>query len=423
MGETGGWDKSATRRWQSRLAPPWQPRRGGSTRLDSVATLRQLSPRLRHQVCTLDALAAEVARARRRILLGDALDCTQSVLGELGNIGRIWAAQDCSSADEFGRPARSGLQDDLAWRTGKESLVRGNERMFMINGAASCVEVQGGVDGPAVLLVGSSMLSWPDELWKRLVAGGRRVIRYDVRDTGRSESYPPGEPGYSLADLVDDAVGVLDATATERAHVVGMSTGGWIAQLLALGHPERVATLTLIASRPNTPGPVDDDLPEHDDALMEVIMNTPDPDWSDERAVVDHLVLQARTFAGAGAFDEASARAHAEAEVARTTDVRCATTNIAFADHGPRWRERLGEIIAPTLVLHGEDDPFFPIGNGEALAAEIPDARLVRLDRVGHRLPAHAVPAVADELLAHTADDPADRATVEPRLVRTLIDP
>ena len=92
------------------------------------------------------------------------------------------------------------------------------------------------------------------------------------------------------------------------------------------------------------------------------------------------------------------------AEVARTTDVRCAMTNIAFADHGPRWRERLGEITAPTLVLHGEDDPFFPIGNGEALAAEIPHARLVRLGSVGHRLPAHAVPAIADEVLAHTAD-------------------
>ena len=279
----------------------------------------------------------------------------------------------------------------------------GNERVFMINGAASCVEVQGGADRPTVLLIGSSMLSWPDELCERLVAGGRRVVRYDVRDTGRSQSYPPGEPGYSLADLVDDAVGVLDATATARAHVAGMSAGGWIAQLLALGHPERVATLTLIASRPNTPGPVDADLPGHDGALMEVIMNTPAPDWSDERAVAGHLVLQARALAGAGAFDEAAARAHAAAEVARTSDVRSATTNIAFADHGPRWRERLGEITAPTLVLHGEHDPFFPIGNGEALAAEIPGARLVRLGRAGHQLPAHAVPVVADELLAHTA--------------------
>jgi pimeloyl-ACP methyl ester carboxylesterase len=136
---------------------------------------------------------------------------------------------------------------------------------------------------------------------------------------------------------------------------------------------------------------------------MEVIMNTPGPDWSDERAVVGHLVLQARTFAGAGAFDEASAPADAEAEVARTTDVRCATTSIAFADHGPRWRERLGVITAPALVLHGEDDPFFPIGSGEALAAEIPDAPLVRLGRTGHRLPALAVPIVAEELIAHTA--------------------
>jgi pimeloyl-ACP methyl ester carboxylesterase len=281
--------------------------------------------------------------------------------------------------------------------------VPAGERLFKINGAASCVQVQGSTDDPTVLLVGSSMLSWPDELCERLVAGGRRAIRYDVRDTGRSESYPPGAPGYSLADLVDDAVGVLDATATERAHVAGMSSGGWIAQLLALGHLERIATLTLVASRPNTPGPVDGDLPGHDEALMEVIMKAPEPDWSDARAVVDRLVLQARTFAGAGAFDEAAARAHAEAEVARTTDVKCAMTNIAFTDHGKRWRERLGEITVPTLVLHGEDDPFFPIGNGEALAAEIADARLVRLDRVGHWLPAHAVPVVADELLAHTA--------------------
>jgi pimeloyl-ACP methyl ester carboxylesterase len=181
-----------------------------------------------------------------------------------------------------------------------------------------------------------------------------------------------------------------------------MSTGGWIAQLLALDHPDRVATLTLIASRSNAPGPVDDDLPGHDDAVMEAIRTSSAPDWSDERSVVDHLVRQAKTLAGAGAFDEASAGAHAEAEVARTTNIQSAT-NIASADHGPRWRERLGDVSAPTLVLHGEDDPFFPIGNGEALAAEIPEARLVRLDRAGHKLPAHAIPIVADELIRHTA--------------------
>ena len=251
--------------------------------------------------------------------------------------------------------------------------------MFMINGAASCVEVQGGAGDPAVLLIGSSMLSWPGELCERLVAGGRRVIRYDVRDTGRSESYPPGKPGYSLADLADDAVGRARRDR-DRARPRRRDVDRRLDRPAARhSPPERVATLTLVASRPNPPGPVDEDLPGHDAALMEAIMTTPSPDWADERAVVDHLVRQARKLAGAGAFDETSARAQAEAEVARTTDVRSAMTNIAFADHGPRWRERLGEITAPTLVLHGEDDPFFPIGNGEALAAEIPGARLVRL--------------------------------------------
>jgi len=276
-------------------------------------------------------------------------------------------------------------------------------RTISTNGIRMRIAEQG--SGPLVLLLHGfpeSWYSWRHQL-PALAAAGFHAVAPDQRGYGGTEA-PPAIDAYDILHLVDDAVGVLDATATERAHVAGMSTGGWIAQLLALDHPERVATLTLVASRPNTPGPVDEDLPGHDAALMEVIMNTPQPDWSDERAVVDRLVLQARALAGAGAFDETSARAHAEAEVARTTDVKCATTNLAFADHGPRWRERLGEITAPTLVLHGEDDPFFPIGNGEALAAEIPDARLVRLGSVGHRLPAHAVPAIADELLAHTAD-------------------
>lgn len=276
------------------------------------------------------------------------------------------------------------------------------EQQFMIHGARSCVEVQGAAENPTVLLIGASRLSWPDELCGRLVAGGRRVIRYDIRDTGRSESYPPGQPGYSFADLVTDAAGVLDATATGVAHVAGISTGGWIAQLLALGHPERVATLALIASRPNAPGPVDADLPGHTAPVMEAIRRTPRPDWSDEDAVIDRLVAQARTFAGAGAFDETTARAQARAVVARTTNVESAMINLGFADPGPRWRERLGEITAPALVLHGEDDPFFPIGNGEALAAEIPNARLVRLPHTGHWLPPRAVPIVAGELLAHT---------------------
>src|SRR5262249_46592485 len=163
---------------------------------------------------------------KTRLSARNEFSCARERCAQMGRAGLL-------VADEFGRPARSTLQDARAWRTGKERLVPENERIFMINGGASCGAVQRGGGDPALLLGGAAMWSWPNELCDRLVAGGRRVIRYDVRDTGRSESYPPGEPGYSLADLADDAVGVLDATATERAHVAGMSTGGWIAQLLA----------------------------------------------------------------------------------------------------------------------------------------------------------------------------------------------
>jgi pimeloyl-ACP methyl ester carboxylesterase len=98
-----------------------------------------------------------------------------------------------------------------------------------------------------------------------------------------------------------------------------------------------------------------------------------------------------------------SASLRSPSSPADPTDVASSIRNIGFSDAGSRWRDRLGEIAAPTLVVHGVADPFFPIGNGEALAAEIPNARLVRLDQVGHRLPARAFTAVADDLLAHTA--------------------
>ena len=202
--------------------------------------------------------------------------------------------------------------------------------------------------------------------------------------------------------LLDDAVGVLDATATECAHVAGMSTGGWIAQLLALDHPERIAAITFIASRPNTPGPVDADLPGHHAALMEAIMKTPDPDWSDERRGRPPRAAGQETGRGGRVRRDRRSgsrrgrgrqdhRRQVRDDQHRVRRPRSALARAARRDHradaGAARRER------PVLI-----------GNGEALAAEIPDARLVRLSNVGHRLPAHAVPSIANELLAHTAD-------------------
>src|SRR5689334_11992834 len=105
---------------------------------------------------------------------------------------------------------------------------------------------------------GASMDWWEDELCERLAAGRRFVVRYDHRDTGRSVSYDAGDPGYAGEDLVDDVVGVLDALGIAKAHLVGMSMGGAIAQVVALDHPDGIASLTLVSTSPAGPG---DDLP------------------------------------------------------------------------------------------------------------------------------------------------------------------
>jgi pimeloyl-ACP methyl ester carboxylesterase len=131
------------------------------------------------------------------------------------------------------------------------------DRMVKANGVELCVETFGDPGDPAVLLISGatgSMDWWEDEFCHRLACGERYVIRYDHRDTGRSASYPAGAPGYTGTDLVTDAVGLLDTLGVARAHLVGVSMGGGIAQQAALDHPDRVASLTLIANSPISTG-------------------------------------------------------------------------------------------------------------------------------------------------------------------------
>src|SRR4051794_38947372 len=185
------------------------------------------------------------------------------------------------------------------------------ERIIKAGDVELCAETFGDAAAAPILLIGNSMLTWPDDLCGRLAALRRFVIRYDLRDTGRSTSADPEAPGYTLRDLVADAAGVLDAHDLPSAHVAGFGPGGWIAQLLALDHPGRVTTLTLIATRPTAPGPNDPDLPEHAPELMTHFMNPPKVDWTDRESVVAFMVGNARHLAGP-AFDEAEARANIE---------------------------------------------------------------------------------------------------------------
>jgi pimeloyl-ACP methyl ester carboxylesterase len=148
---------------------------------------------------------------------------------------------------------------------------------------------------------------------------------------------------------------------------------------------------------------VDDDLPDHDPATMERLFSRPVPDWSDRAAVAAHAAGSAQILGN----DPASARATAERIWDRTADrtpaVQAANqlgTVFGTLDCTPRWRERLPELAVPTLVVHGRRDPFFPVGNGEAMAREIPGARLMVLDEAATAIPEAAVRGVATAMLA-----------------------
>jgi pimeloyl-ACP methyl ester carboxylesterase len=256
--------------------------------------------------------------------------------------------------------------------------------MIEADGVQICTETFGDPGAPPVLLImgmGASMLWWDDGLCAAFAAGGRFVVRYDHRDTGRSTASPPGRPGYAGADLVADAARVLDGHGIARAHVVGASMGGALAQLLALDAGDRVASLVLMSTSPAGPG---DGLPPVDPSYA-AFLAAAEVDWSDPRSVVEYRVADARALTGDRPFDEGRVRALVERDLARARSVASAQ-NHALLGGGEPWRHRLGAIAVPTLVIHGSADPLFPVEHGRALAREIPGARLVVLDGAGHLL-------------------------------------
>jgi pimeloyl-ACP methyl ester carboxylesterase len=257
------------------------------------------------------------------------------------------------------------------------------ERMVDVaDGVRLCVDVRG-AGKPLVLVhgAGCSLVAWPDGLVD-LLAQRHRVLRFDARDQGRSTTWPVGEPGYGTTDAVADVLALLDAEGFERADVLGVSGGGLVAQLLALDHPARVAGLTLVSSTPGGAGlpGMSDDLRAFFDGGAE------EPDWDDRDAVVAYLTEVERPFQRGG-FDEPLQREIAERTVDRSRDLRAAVTNPFLVDPGPPSRHRLHDVTAPTLVVHGTDDPLFPLPHGEALAREIPGADLLVVPDAGHGVP------------------------------------
>ncbi|GAA3274624.1 alpha/beta hydrolase [Streptomyces labedae] len=281
--------------------------------------------------------------------------------------------------------------------------MTGHTTTVTANGVTSGVESFGADDAPLVLLVGgTTMLSWPDALCERLADGGRRVVRYDLRDSGASTTRDPEAPAYTLRDLAADAAALADVLGGRPAHLAGIGVGGMVAQVAVLDHPDAFSALTLVGTRAVAPGPPDDDLPDHDQATMGRLFGHAMPDWSDREAVAD--------FAAAGAEILGDDPVAAREVAARIWDrTPCTAPAVQMAnqlgmvfsrlDCTPRWRERLPEIKLPTLVVHGRRDRFFPVGNAEAIAREIPGARLLVLEEAATTIPDTAVGEITRAML------------------------
>lgn len=279
------------------------------------------------------------------------------------------------------------------------------ERMITVRGVPLCAESFGDPARPPVLLImgtGASMLWWEDGFCRTLAAGGRFVVRYDHRDTGRSISYEPGHPGYDSGDLVADAVGVLDAFGIRTAHLVGVSAGGALAQLVALDHPDRTSTLTLISTTFALSTPNGRELPGPTREYLRFV-RAACPDWTDHDSVTDHLVGYAEMLTGGRRpFPDREIRQLVRADLDRAHSPAAARNHELLAET-PRDRPPLASIRVPTLVVHGAADPMFPLPHGHALAEEIPGARLLVLPDAGHGVARADWPALTSAIIEHTA--------------------
>lgn len=263
-----------------------------------------------------------------------------------------------------------------------------------------------------VMGLGAQMTLWPDELVEALVGHGFGVIRYDNRDIGLSQKFEgarapkpawqvirkkigwPARVPYTLADMADDAAGLLSALEIEKAHVVGASMGGMIAQLVGVNHPERLHSLTSIMS---TTG--NGSLPMADKSAMEALVA---PLKSlDEEDLVAHGLNIARSIGSPGyPSDPERVRERTLKSIRRSVYPPGLPRQLAaIIDDGCR-RSRLANVNAPTLVLHGEGDPLVKLEGGEDTAKHIPGAKLVTIPGWGHDLPLELV----DLLAGHVAD-------------------
>ena len=260
--------------------------------------------------------------------------------------------------------------------------------------------------------LGSQLLAWSDEMCENLASRGFFVIRFDNRDIGLSTkvedagmpnfveinaAYARGEipeVPYTLEDMAWDAIGVLDVLNIDKAHICGASMGGMIAQILAYKHPSRVQSLTLIMSTTGNP-----DLPQPKPEIMAQFF-APVP--SEREAFIEEMVKRDSLIHGTFTYDEAQSREYRTKEYDRNYYPEGVTRQLAAMAVPGNIKPKIAAILAPTLVIHGSEDPFNSVKAGKEIAAEIAGAELLILDGMGHSFPREVIPHIVNALVANS---------------------
>lgn len=284
------------------------------------------------------------------------------------------------------------------------------------NGITVGYDSVGDKDAEVILLIsglGAQMVRWATPFCESLAGRGFRVIRLDNRDAGISTHFTdsptpdflalasaiaagrtPDVP-YTLDDMAGDAFGLLDALLIKRAHVVGRSMGGMIAQVMASEHPERILSLTSIMSSTGNPN-----LPSAAPDIMAMLtIRAPHP-VENEQGFLAHSLAFARRIASPGfPFDEEAHRILVLEEVGRAYDPAAFGRQIGAIAATGDIRSRLAHIVAPTLVIHGADDPLIPLDCGRDTAASIRGAEFMPIAGMGHDLPSALYHTVVDAIV------------------------
>jgi pimeloyl-ACP methyl ester carboxylesterase len=298
-----------------------------------------------------------------------------------------------------------------------------SEQFADVGPVTLCYETFGDPADPALLLImglGTQMIAWRDDFCRTLVDRGFFVIRYDNRDSGRStklEGRPPNLPelitrkprklAYSLAEMADDAIGLLDHLGIERAHVVGASMGGMIAQHLGFRYPGRVLSITSIMS--GAGGRVAG-APRL--SIIPLFLSKPSGGKED---YVERGVKLFKAIGSPKYFDEQNVREIADLSWERGVNFSGTGRQLAAIVADGNRTSRLKRITAPTLVIHGKNDKLATPSGGRAVAKAIPGAKLLELDGMGHDLPRQLWPQIVDAIVANTerASEPEPRQPAE----------